>query len=299
MPGLIILPIKEANLLRARLRHLISLRGGFLTGESEKAIHDFRVASRRFREALDYLEPLLPPKWHKRSRNLGNEITQTFGPAREAQVSILLLNSWHSENRISPVAAEFLIHLERKRFAKYSRQAGKIISRKSFEIHDKLLVRLKGSRAMPSIGSGILPRRKEEFLSFQWGGNLDDPGLHDLRIRTKKFRYALEIYDRLHQRNLGRFLLRLKGLQQVLGQIHDLYILGEVVRAQQTEWQNSGLQLIPSELQKSYLMIADEKARLSVRVYPLYSRIVMNLPQDLALSWQAPAPAPEPASQVS
>jgi hypothetical protein len=57
------------------------------------------------------------------------------------------------------------------------------------------------------------------------------PGpLHAVRIALKKFRYALEVAERLGRFRLAGTMHRLKGLQDLLGELHDLQVLGALTR---------------------------------------------------------------------
>src|SRR5262245_8036884 len=203
MPGIITISVIEANILRSRLRNLMSLREEFLSNPQEETIHDLRVASRRAREVLDYLEPTLPKKVHDRLMSLARRITKNLGTARESEVNLEILNRWSDERKLDPIAVELMIHSQKMEFNAGLRKAKKRISSQKFEYIPKFLSILRGSRAMPSTDSGILQRRHQEFLGFAWDAILDDERLHDLRIRTKKFRYSVEINNRVHKKSLG------------------------------------------------------------------------------------------------
>jgi hypothetical protein len=57
------------------------------------------------------------------------------------------------------------------------------------------------------------------------------PGpLHGVRIALKKFRYALEVAERLGRFRLTGSMQRLKRLQNLLGEVHDLQVLGGMAR---------------------------------------------------------------------
>jgi hypothetical protein len=57
------------------------------------------------------------------------------------------------------------------------------------------------------------------------------PGpLHRVRIALKKFRYALEVAERLGRFRLGGSMRRLKQMQDLLGDLHDLQVLGGLAR---------------------------------------------------------------------
>jgi hypothetical protein len=57
------------------------------------------------------------------------------------------------------------------------------------------------------------------------------PGpLHGVRIALKKFRYAFEVAERLGRFRLTGSMQRLKRLQNLLGDLHDLQVLGGLAR---------------------------------------------------------------------
>jgi CHAD domain-containing protein len=278
MPGIITIPVVEANILRSRLRNLMSLREEFLGNPQDETIHDFRVASRRAREVLDYLEPIIPKKVHERLMSLARRVTKNLGTARESEVNLEILNRWSDERKLDPIAVELLIHSQRMEFNAGFRKAKKRISSQKFEYITKFLSILHGSRTMPATDSGILTRRHQEFLGFQWDTMLDDERLHDLRIRTKKFRYSVEINNRVHKKSLGRFIRKIRNLQDVLGRIHDLYVLTELTSRMIEQWDDESLKIVPSALRFSYDKIIAEKHALFPLVYPRYSRILESSP---------------------
>lgn len=278
MPGFISLPIKETNLLRSRLQNLVKLRAAYLESPQEETIHDLRVASRRAREVLDYFQPLLTFKWYDRLMSLSRRITRSMGRLRETEVNLSLLSQWLRENKMDPIASEMLIFSQQQQFERLNEKARKRIGDESYSQIDKFLTRLRGTHSIQPSDSNILERRNQEFLSFSWEGMMDDERLHDLRIRTKTFRYAVEIYDRLHSRNLGHFARRIRNLQDLLGQIHDLYVLAELIRRERDSWGASGMTLIPKAFDDAYQFVISEKAKFYPKVLPLYTRVLENSP---------------------
>jgi hypothetical protein len=69
----------------------------------------------------------------------------------------------------------------------------------------------------------VLAVRIDEVYSFD--GVVADPAnvteLHDLRIACKRLRYLLEIFDIAFAEDLEHFIDEVKGLQDLLGEIHD------------------------------------------------------------------------------
>lgn len=272
----IIVPIREANLLRDRLGRLVNLRRELLTGGREETVHDLRVVSRRVREVLDYFQPWLPLKWHERLMTHSRTITRTLGKIREAEVNVSLINERREDGTLDSVISELLIRNQKKSLFQQHTKAIKRISGKKFEQFEEFLERLHGVRAQAVHDSTVLDKRRADFLGFTWETALDDEKLHDLRIRTKRFRYAYEIYDRLHNRNQGRFLNQIRRLQILLGDIHDLYILGILIQQESEKWQDPDLPVIAGTLQKTQKAVEDEKVKLYPQVYPLYSKILLS-----------------------
>ena len=274
MVGVIAIPVVEANLLRSRLRNLLSLREEFLVNPQQETIHDLRVASRRTREVLDYLQPILPEKIQTRLMTLSRRITKSLGAARESEVNLAILNELSDQRKIDPVAAELLFHNQKLRFEKGHQKARKRISHQKFRYFDKFLLNLKGTHAIPVTESGVIHKRHLDFVSFTWDSLPNDDRLHDLRIRTKKFRYAVEIHNRIHKRRLGHFVRKIRNLQEVLGRIHDLYVLEMVTNNMIEEWNDSSLKIVPSTLRFNHDIILSEKQSLYQLVYPRYSKIL-------------------------
>lgn len=283
MEKLIVVPIKEANIFRVQVQRLLGLRKEFLEDSDPEALHDLRVASRRMREVLEFLQMSLPEKTQTGLLELGRTITKSLGKAREAEVNLKMLQELSKRQKFNPIASEILIRKQGQRTRASVKKARKRIAHSKFSRFEKFLTQIKGSFSVKSSESQILLTRREAFLGFIWEGEVDDVRLHDLRIRTKKFRYSLEIYDRLHNRNLGRLLRRMKTLQDVLGIIHDLYILENLVKNESDKWGTPTLKVIPEALKSALEAITAEKARYYPRVFPLYSGIVERLPQHLAL----------------
>jgi CHAD domain-containing protein len=77
-----------------------------------------------------------------------------------------------------------------------------------------------------------LGRRATELEHAVVGaGFIFAPGpLHGVRIALKKFRYALEVAERLGRFRLAGSMQRLKRLQDLLGDLHDLQVLGGMAR---------------------------------------------------------------------
>jgi CHAD domain-containing protein len=290
MANLILFTIKEANLLRKRMRHLMDLRFDLLDHPSKNTVHDLRVASRRVREVLDYFEEALPQNWYEKIKRPTRRITKSLGTLREMEVNLILVKRFHEEQRLNPFASELLIHSLRRQLQRCHQKALKEIRSTKFSVYEKFVRRIKGSRSRLPASASVLSKRIEDFWNYPLDGEVTDEQLHELRIRTKKFRYAVEIFDRVHHRNMGRFLRRIRNLQEVLGSIHDLFVFETLLRQEIDTWNEQDLTLIPATLAEADVQVRKEKHRLYPRVKPLYTRIVENAPQEILSTSPITAP---------
>jgi len=293
MTDAVLLSIKETNLLRKRLRHMLELRSHFLQDPGPEIVHDLRVASRRVREALDYFQNSIPQDWYTRLSRLAKRITRNLGSLREVDVNLAMIQDLSKENAIHPLSAELMIHLLNGQKQLLHEAAFKSIRSNKFGKYEKFLSELKGSRSAPGSSDDVLCRRREDFWSFPIETEMDDELLHDLRIRTKRFRYAVEIYDRIHKRNLGRFLNTVRNLQETLGKIHDLFVFALKLDQEAQSWSDPQLTLIPTSLQELLAELITRKVKLYTRVRPLYERVIESAPEEILTA------APKKSAQIA
>lgn len=311
MADFVFLSIREANLLRMRLHQLLSLRDELLRHPDEETVHDLRVSSRRAREVLDYLEAALPESLYQKLRQPAKKITSSLGELRETEVNLALTQKLHNAGLIPPLAAELLVHSLNNRKRKLQAKVNKQMKGRRFTPYKKFLTRLKGSRLAIPASQAVLQRRAEDFYSFTLPEELHDEELHELRIRTKKFRYALEIHNRLRNQKLGRFILRIKRLQQVLGEIHDLYVFVNLIKKEELTWNEPTLTLIPEALQEAVRVVTTRKEKLFPRAKFLHQSVLDNSPDELVIVprkvvqtsdssiVEEAEPSPDPAVRIS
>jgi len=234
------------KLLKTRLNHFA---GGLDTVErgDVAALHRVRVASRRMRELIPVLQ-LQGNTGRKLGRRL-RKVTRRLGVVRELDVLLLLIDELHVSRPVHQPAlrrirAEVAVardaarkrlrsHLPidtLRRLAKKLRRTVERLSeaqerspRKRGERSDRDLrwaidarVAQRSARlsdAMVGAGAVYLPER-----------------LHDVRIASKKLRYALELWERLRGERNTPAVRALKRVQALLGRMHDLQVLIERAR---------------------------------------------------------------------
>jgi CHAD domain-containing protein len=283
MADVVVLSVREANLLRKRLQDLLELRDELFKHPDEETVHDLRVASRRAREVLDYLEVALPQNTYQKLRGPAKKITSRLGELRETEVNQKLTEKLQSEELIPPLAAELLLHTLDDRKRNLQQKVNKQMKAGRFKPYEKFLGHLKGSRMTIPASQEVLQRRAEDFYNFilPEPEDMKDEPLHELRILTKKFRYALEIHNRLRHRAIGRFILRIKRLQELLGEIHDLFVFVNLIQEEARKWNDSRLTLIPEALQNAIQVVTARKEKLYPRVNVLLQKILDNTPEEI------------------
>jgi len=85
-------------------------------------------------------------------------------------------------------------------------------------------MKLKPSKTAHANAKKLLPQLVEEY--FQSGrqaaeGKKSPKALHRFRLRTKKFRYSLELFRPIYGASLDRRLESLRAIQNVLGKVSD------------------------------------------------------------------------------
>jgi CHAD domain-containing protein len=195
-----------------------------------KSLHQARVATRRLRAAL----PLFGSgrKAEKVARCV-RRLTRMLGPARELDVSLLILDELEKSSDVPRAAIDRLrvsIAEERRRLQEHVRE----------RIDDFDIQKVR-KRAIAAARKGIDERTSRDAEAVAWarerttrrtrrlGAAIEHAAglylpdrLHDVRIAIKKLRYTLEL-DAGRPRNAA--LRTLRSMQDLLGRMHDLEVL--------------------------------------------------------------------------
>jgi len=199
-----------------------------------KSLHQARVATRRLRAALVLGSGRKADKVARSVRRL----TRLLGPARELDVSLLILDELEGEGDLPRSATDRLrvsIAEERRRLQEQVRER---IDEFDIQKVRKLAIAVarKGSRARAPRNVEAIAlardrtarraRRLAAAIEHAAGMYLPDR-LHDVRIAIKKLRYTLELEAVPREgrsRNVAA-LRTLRNMQDLLGRMHDLEIL--------------------------------------------------------------------------
>src|SRR5229473_1526193 len=194
------------------------------------AVHDLRVAIRRCRSVAAVMEEVDPdPAWPA-MRKVARKLFRVLGALRDAQVmeewvknlapetdpvraqlqTAFETNEPHLRGNALRVAAKF-DQKSWRRFERTLRQRSRLVPMGSLAAECLALERFESARELHA-------KALRTEKSKAW---------HALRIGLKRFRYTVESLLPEHYANWGD---NLKRLQDMLGEIHDLDVLTEVVK---------------------------------------------------------------------
>jgi CHAD domain-containing protein/CYTH domain-containing protein len=214
-------------------------------GEGPDALHELRVNLRRLRSTLQAFESSLErrPTAHalERLRELGTRSNE----ARDAEVQLAWLEARHSEiSRSQRAALRWLMQdLALRRDQALARLLSKLAERFSALRADleqslrgyRTWVHLAGPDPSPTFASVLAEKLRRQFAQLRGRlGAIASPSdkqvCHEARIEAKRLRYLLEPVARYVPEG-KRAVRSLKGLQDMLGEMHDLEVLMQTLEA--------------------------------------------------------------------
>ena len=215
-------------------------------------IHLMRVASRRLRAALPLFLTCFPNRQYMKWMQEISKITRALGDARDADVQIAFLQKTLKKIQKAPILQKksspvnqpsmepairfLLLALQKKRNVFQKRVLSAISGLEKSQVTDEMQLvfmtmekELQATRKKPSL-YGIPPvaalrigKRLSTLLSYEsWVLHPEAVAEHHAtRIAAKKLRYTMEIYGSIYRNNLAKSLVRVKKIQEILGDIHD------------------------------------------------------------------------------
>lgn len=198
-------------------------------------VHQARVASRRLREVVPVLAA--DPTLERAARRAIRTITRALGPVRELDVS----RQWYASIApATPLGAGARAALERALVtarAAAMRAAVRALTPARLQAVwtslDVLAASAGPSRPeIVAVVGGRIARRAAglEAAVATLGTLYSAERLHAVRIAVKQLRYALEVAGELRTRATAADRRALRAAQDLLGQAHDLHVLGGLVR---------------------------------------------------------------------
>ena len=218
------------NLLFPRARATYEPASRPWSEDSSQLVHDVRVASRRFVEALDLAKPLLSTKAHLQLRKTARNLRKALGTSREATVMLShlsdLITRTGTQGKTARLVADLLEEASRKNLRR-TREA--YPPKRLLEFASAVT---KATRSTPApnlgwahLGGPHLYRRTIAAMARL--PSLKIPEAHSthhaLRVDFKKIRYTFEILSEIYPEVLPdtTHLRDLKTIQEALGELQD------------------------------------------------------------------------------
>ena len=221
---------------------LVSLQGPVLADSDPEPLHQMRVALRRLRTCLQQFAPALhlprdvaDPRLAKTVRRLG--MARDLDVLRERLEKDLMPELPEAERKaLKPV----LKQLRRERALAYEQ----VVSTLQSGSYLKLLSQLQGWLRHPDLTPlGELPLLgwTLEWQAPMIAGLFQHPGwfileqegdmerVHDLRKRLKTARYGLENLGAVTGSRCRQWVVELRDLQELLGELNDLHVLERAI----------------------------------------------------------------------
>lgn len=227
------------HVLKAQVKTMCGLRKAALDWRDPEGVHHMRVASRRLRSSIRSFEP------HGRKSALPmsklRAIAKSLGAVRDEDVAIAALEKFASEAHGKTAEGIELLTEERRRYREEARATlKKAISssaikslREEFEskLQSVASTRRKSSvsqpvASIPTFGSVAAPVINAQLKELQKAGpDIYSPflvkELHELRIMTKRLRYAIELFASCGSDEMISTAKEIAQLQTSLGELHD------------------------------------------------------------------------------
>ena len=206
-------------------------------GRDIEGVHQMRVGYRRMRSALSVFRSAVPRRVTSRFAEDMRWVGKTLDDARDLDVYIadnLSSKGGTAKKRMRKIAlkrrkkayGEVRRLVGGKRYAKFNSQLSGWLKRR--EWRQQLSKRKKRCLdcSVTPFSAQVLERNRAQVLEDGKDiEKLDAEALHQLRIDCKKLRYATEFFSPLYGTSMAKFTGHLKGLQDLLGTLHDTAVM--------------------------------------------------------------------------
>lgn len=203
-------------------------------------LHDFRVAVRRTRSALDQIKDVFPDKMVRRFSQDFEKIGKGTNRFRDLDVYLLRRNEYDAmlPESLRPGLGPVFEWLRLERRKEHQNLVETLASegyRQTILSYENFILSDHDSNELPANANKPVLKLAQKFIRDAYekvskkGNTVDvhspDSELHSLRIKCKKLRYLLEFFSSLFPRNeVGILVKQLKNLQGTLGNFNDFCV---------------------------------------------------------------------------
>jgi CHAD domain-containing protein len=223
------------------LRHDVGAR----LGDDPEDVHQARVATRRLRSDLRTFRDLVQPEWGRFVRDELQWLGGRLGAVRDTDVLLERLRAQvarlgEDDRR---AGAGLLERLVADREAARAELHAALQSDRYVDLVEELVHAARLPKLLPEAerpATAVLPKlvhkpwKQLEAAVADLGKEPEDEQLHQVRIRTKRARYAAEAVSPVMGKPAQRLGAALAGLQTVLGDLQDGAIAEEWLRSTAT-----------------------------------------------------------------
>ncbi|MEK6763670.1 MAG: CYTH and CHAD domain-containing protein [Nitrospirota bacterium] len=228
------LPASDAPALAhvrwALARHaqwLVTHDPGARLGREPESLHQMRVATRQLRAILRTAKPLLIPEWADSLRDELRWLGRLLGPARDLDVQLAYFRkeSTSLDARDRRPLSSFIAQLEAQRINAQEILLNELKSARYLDLVRRLQ---QAAHDLTTVESTLTLRdlAKQEYTKLrrairQAGHAPNSATIHEVRIKTKRARYAAELAGSTVGKPATRFINKARAVQDVLGMHQD------------------------------------------------------------------------------
>lgn len=223
-----------------QLRRMQLYEAGSRTGEDIESVHKMRVAVRRMRSLLRFLDGYYPDRTVASAETRLRQIARALGAIRDLDVLILDLQQFSATLPLeSQQHANALISRLDRRRARRRKRLNAFLDSKRYRRGLRLLEKFAGIQGKRA-GRPLLPHAPQELrhvlpsllhqrlaIVSAYDAVLpaaDDKRLHALRVECKRLRYAIEFFAPVLGASAASFLELITAMQDTLGRINDIAV---------------------------------------------------------------------------
>ena len=223
--------------LARHVQWLLAHDPGARLGREPESLHQMRVATRQLRAVLRAARPLLVPEWGDSLQDQLRWLGQLLGPARDLDVQLAYFREESAalDARDRRPLTQFIAHLEAQR----NNVQGVLLSELKSARYLDLIRRLQQATHDPTVVESTVTLRDLATRAFkklrkvirQVGASPNSAKIHEIRINTKRARYAAELAEPVAGKPATRFINKARAVQDVLGMHQDAIQAETHVRA--------------------------------------------------------------------
>lgn len=228
--------------VRKALTTMVTREPGTRLGSDPEELHQMRVATRHMRAVLGIFAAAFPVRAQHLRAEIG-WIAEVLGHVRDLDVQLEQLEGWVADAR--PADAEALAQLGtllREHWAEArvellqaldSPRYERLVSALAALLRTGPSSRLAGARApAPEVVDAIVELQRKAGKAAKRAGISHLPAdYHQLRIRCKRLRYALEYVSEVFEGRVAAYRKHIVSLQTILGNLQDAEVASTRLRS--------------------------------------------------------------------